>query len=375
MRLGITIVICTYNGAKLLPETIRHIASQRISSYIKWEVLVVDNASTDNTSEVVLEEWEKQGQPTQLHLFHQPRQGLTYARELALSHSKYEFVLFCDDDNWLCPDYLNLAYQLMLSHPEIGVLGGNGELVFESPPPKWAIGHGFFANGPQAKTPGPVSRQFVYGAGCVIRKSAYETLLHAGFRPLLTDRVAGTLTAGGDYELCYAIAMAGYSIWYEDKLKFKHFMPTTRLNWDYFTRFISEGSKCFEVIMPYRIHVNMGCRSSITFWLMCMRIAGSYFMKSLPLLATRLFLPADSETAKLNAIKLVSLKTKLYSFKNYKVMKLNFDSIIKFHEENLQKIKRQQHIGSLFNVQATRCADSDLNHLLLVLINIYIKIS
>ncbi|SIR44475.1 glycosyltransferase [Pontibacter lucknowensis] len=351
MRLGISIVICTYNGAKLLPETIRHIASQRISSHIKWEVLVVDNASTDKTSEVVLEEWEKQGQPTLLHLFHQPRQGLTYARELALSHANYEFVLFCDDDNWLCPDYLSLAYQLMIAHPEIGVLGGNGELVFESPPPEWAVGHGFFANGPQAKVPGPVSRQFVYGAGCVIRKSAYDTLLHAGFKPLLTDRMAGTLTAGGDYELCYAIAMAGYTIWYEDKLKFKHFMPAARLNWAYFIRFISEGARCFEVIMPYRIHVNMGSKNTFAFRLMCLRIVGSYLLKTLPLLAAKLYLPGDSEAAKLNTIKLVSLKTKLLSFKNYKNMKQNFETILKFNQEALQKKSIKQPVKVLIDMQ------------------------
>ncbi|MCP2045570.1 glycosyltransferase [Pontibacter sp. HSC-36F09] len=351
MRLGISIVICTYNGAKLIPETIRHIAIQHISLSLNWEVLVVDNASTDNTSEVVLEEWEKQGQPTRLHLFHQPRQGLTYARELALTHSNYDFVLFCDDDNWLSPGYISRAFYLMTSHPEIGVLGGNGELVFESPPPQWAIGHGFFANGPQAKTSGPVNRQFVYGAGCVIRKSAYDMLLKAGFKPLLTDRMAGKLTAGGDYEICYAIAMAGYTIWYEDELKFKHFMPAARLEWDYFIRFISEGAKCFEVIMPYRIHVNMGVRSGLAFRVMCMRIVVSYLIKSLPLLAAEVFLPANSEAAKLNAIKLVSLRTKLSSFKNYKYMKLNFNRIQKFYGESFQKEEREQHSNILSDMQ------------------------
>lgn len=351
MRLGITIVICTYNGAKLLPETIAHIARQRMRHHIRWEVLVVDNASTDNSAEVVCDEWEKHGSPTELRLLHQPKQGLTYARELALSSSSFEFVLFCDDDNWLCPDYLSLAYELMVSQPEIGALGGNGELVFESPPPKWALGHGFFANGPQAKTSGPVKRKFVYGAGCVIRKSAYDKLITAGFKPLLTDRMAGTLTAGGDYELCYAIAMAGYNIWYEEKLQFKHFMPASRLDWEYFIRFISEGVKCFEVIMPYRIRVAMGSKTSTSFQLMCMRIILSYLLKSIPLLAQRLTLSSGSDEAKLNKIKLISLQRKLYSFKNIKRMEQNFQAILRFDQQNLKSRSREIPAKVLINIQ------------------------
>ncbi|MHC2993822.1 hypothetical protein OB13_20390, partial [Pontibacter sp. HJ8] len=245
MRFGVSIVICTYNGAALLPETIRHIAQQRVRLAIDWELIVVNNACTDNTSEVVRAEWQKHNQPTKLSLLYQPKQGLTYARELALEKANYEFVLFCDDDNWLDADYVNKAYDLMQQHPEIGVLGGNGELVFEFPPPRWALGHGFFANGPQAATSGNVRRKFVYGAGSVIRKSAYDMLLHAGFKPLLTDRIGRHLSSGGDYELCYAIALAGYDIWYDERLKFRHFMSKERLEWDYLVRFIKEGVKCF----------------------------------------------------------------------------------------------------------------------------------
>lgn len=343
---GISVVICTYNGAVLLPETIAHIARQRLAYDINWEVIVVDNASTDNTSEVVLQEWEKHGSPTKLSLLYQPRQGLTYARELALSNSKYEFVLFCDDDNWLSPNYLNLAYELMATHPEVGVLGGNGELLFEVLPPSWAVGHGFFANGPQAKVSGAVKRQFVYGAGCVIRKSAYDLLLKVGYKPLLTDRMAGKLTAGGDYELCYAIALAGYEVWYEEKLKFKHFMPKSRIDWDYFVRFISEGAKCFEVVVPYRIRVNMGSKSKWSFRLMYLRILISYLIKFLPLLVGKIFSSPETDKYKLYKIKLISLKTKLHSFKNYKNMEKNFNAISKFELEKL-KYSRKREIAAL----------------------------
>jgi glycosyltransferase involved in cell wall biosynthesis len=345
MRFGVSVVICTYNGAALLPETLRHIAQQRVRLDIDWELLVVNNACTDNTSEVVIAEWQKHNQPTKLSLLYQPRQGLTYARKLALEKANYEFVLFCDDDNWLDAAYVNKAYDLMKQHPEIGVLGGNGELVFESLPPEWALGHGFFANGPQAATSGSVRRKFVYGAGSVIRKSAYEVLLHAGFKPLLTDRIGGKLSSGGDYELCYAIALAGYEIWYDEGLKFRHFMSKGRLEWDYLVRFIKEGVKCFEVVIPYRICVTHNNKTSLSFNLRYLQFTLSYISKLLPLLLMQAISPAGSEAAKRNTIKIISLKSKIQCFRDYRTMRQNFFKVFEFQQRNLLQVKNNEKIN------------------------------
>src|SRR5690606_27229141 len=116
----------------------------------------------------------------------QPTLGLTYARELALEKARYEFILFCDDDNWLSESYVSVAYDLMLQHSSIGVLGGYGELVYETTPPGWAASYTVFANGRQAPRSGKVLRNAVYGAGCVIRKTAYDKIHSAGFKPMLT---------------------------------------------------------------------------------------------------------------------------------------------------------------------------------------------
>ena len=48
--LGVSIVICCHNSAKLLPRTLEHLRAQEVDSTIPWEVIVVDNASTDNTA-------------------------------------------------------------------------------------------------------------------------------------------------------------------------------------------------------------------------------------------------------------------------------------------------------------------------------------
>ena len=339
MKTGITVVICTYNGAALLPETLRHIAQQQVRQEIKWEVIVVDNASTDKTSQVVITEWEKHTCDVKLSLLHQPKQGLTFARELALQSARFDFVLFCDDDNWLNPNYVNLSYDIMMKRPSIGVLGGYGELWFETPPPYWAHKYKLFANGPQANASGKVHNNRVYGAGFVVRKSAYERLIKAGFSPMLTDRKGGYLSSGGDYEICYAIAMAGYDIWYEEKLKFKHFMPKERINSAYYTRFIKEGPKCFEVLIPYRVRINSGISSMLFFYLKLIKIFLTYSFKVFPLLIDKHKYHADPEFNKLNSMMLMSLKYKLLSFKGFATMKDNFLKIKNFENNKLHAYK------------------------------------
>ena len=90
MKPGISIVLCTYNGVKRLPETLSHIARQKVRKDVPWEVIVVDNASTDATHRVVEEEWAKCNNPVPFQLLYQEKQGLTYAREMAFNASKIE---------------------------------------------------------------------------------------------------------------------------------------------------------------------------------------------------------------------------------------------------------------------------------------------
>lgn len=347
MRQGISVVVCTYNGAALLPETIRHIACQRVRPEVKWEFIVIDNASTDDTATVTINEWGKHGSHTPFTLLHQPRPGLTYAREMALKEALYEFVLFCDDDNWLCPEYVNLAYDLMSQHHTIGVLGGYGILEYEPGTPLWAVGHGSFASGPQADTPGKVKHNTVYGAGFVLRKAAYQIISNAGFSPLLSDRLGKNLSAGGDIELCYAIALVGYEIWYDDRLKFKHYIPKNRITWDYCVRFFTEGAQSFEAIIPYRIRVNKGSKSMASFNLQIAKIFLSHTKKLLPLLLQKIKAPHGSEQAKLVTIKLIALKAKILSFRKYGAMKKNFIKILDFEKNKLVAHKKRELESSI----------------------------
>jgi len=250
---GISVVICCHNSAERLPPTLAHIAAQQLESNLGWEVVIVDNACLDNTAASAVQCWQKLATSIPLRVVSEPRLGLSYAREKGFASAKYPLIAFSDDDNWLQPDYLQVACNLMNRYPQIGILGGCGEPVFELEPPDWLKGMRLFAVGPQAESSGKVSANIVYGAGFVFRKSAYQRLRQAGFASLLPDRMAKNLSSGGDYELCYVTAMAGYEIWYEEKMRFKHYFPAERLTWEYYIKYIEESLRCFEVIEPCKI--------------------------------------------------------------------------------------------------------------------------
>ncbi len=219
---GVSIVICCYNGVARLSETIHHIAQQSVPFNVPWEFILIDNASTDNSAELAKSLWAGYNILTPLQVVYEPQPGLSYARSKGFESARYDFVIMCDDDNWLQNDYVALVYIIMTQKPNVAALGGCGTLAYEVEPPEWIDKASIFAAGAQASENGMVKGYKLYGAGCVIRKSLYNRIQALGFKSLLTDRKGIDLSSGGDYELCYALAIAGYDIWYDERLKFVH---------------------------------------------------------------------------------------------------------------------------------------------------------
>ncbi|QYY36320.1 glycosyltransferase [Ruficoccus sp. ZRK36] len=232
---GISVVICCYNSSERLPATLRHLQAQQDADGIAWEVIVVDNASTDNTAAVAESIWSEKS-ITPLRIVHEPQAGLSYARARGAAAARYDIIALVDDDNWTPPHWLTTVEQIFRQHPEVGVVGGPTTEVCESEPPAWFQtfkGH-YAVYG--LDSPGGIVEQYVCGAGLCFRKAAWEQLLSDGFEGELTDRKGKELTSGGDTEICAALRLSGWKIWYEPALLIQHFIPTGRLNWDYLTR-------------------------------------------------------------------------------------------------------------------------------------------
>ena len=231
--LGISIVIVTYNGEQRLPATLDYIMRQEVDPGIHWELVVVDNASMDDTVGITQRTWNSD---ISLRIIHEPKKGVAFVRIRGIEEAKYEFILFVDDDNRIAPDWVQRIFQIFTDYPEIGMLGGYNSGDFESPPPDWFESmKESFAIGPQGIRTGDItdSRGYVWGAGMAFRKSVFLRIQQCGFIPLLTSREDGKLAGGEDVELSYLFKMAGYRIWYFSDLKLSHFIPAHRFTWNY----------------------------------------------------------------------------------------------------------------------------------------------
>jgi glycosyltransferase involved in cell wall biosynthesis len=234
-RKGISVIVCCYNSALRLPETLKHLFAQVVNSNINWEIIIINNASTDNTATVALAEYTASKSKIPFKIIAEKQEGLIYARIAGLYQSAYAYMVWVDDDNWLQPDYINIAYQVMEDNPHIGILGGIGIPTLQGEAPPWFETYKLaYATGKQAPQPGEIHASgFLYGAGAVIRKAAWLFIIKKGFKSILTGRKGKALLCGEDVELGNAMRIAGFKLWYDERLIFKHFIPPERLTWQY----------------------------------------------------------------------------------------------------------------------------------------------
>lgn len=230
-----------------------HLAALRLPPEHDVEVILVNNLSTDNTVQLARAAWASLESAVELKIVNEDHPGLSFARNKGIETAEYDFLVFCDDDNRLDADYLLAASSILHRHAEIGALGGLGIPDYESIPDYWRRDFYIYGSGPQSTTNGKAP--YLHGAGVILRKEVLLRLEKAGFRFLLSDRKGDRLSSGGDYELCYAVALAGYTIWYQKELTFKHFIPSDRTTWKYCRKFIRESAPSIDVLDVYRYYL------------------------------------------------------------------------------------------------------------------------
>lgn len=249
---GVSVIICTYNGAKRLPQTLRHLANQVVPPGLQWEVVVVDNNSTDDTFETVKTEWASYNTTIAFTLAKQPKPGVSYAREMGIEISRYAYLIQCDDDNWLAPDYVATVATILDGNEKIGIVGGQSTGAYETEPPAWFNNFSTaYAIGQRRASDTPIN--WLATAGTGIRKQALDELQQIGFTHILSGRQGKKLLAGDDLELCAALRAIGYEVYYTNTLAFVHYMAAGRLTWQYLKKLVYGQNKAQVVFDLYCI--------------------------------------------------------------------------------------------------------------------------
>jgi glycosyltransferase involved in cell wall biosynthesis len=246
---GVTVILCCHNSAARVREALRYLAMQTGTGAVPWEVVVVDNASRDNTAELARAGW--QGVHTApLRVVNEPQPGLAFARRRGISEARYRYLTFIDDDNWVAPDWVETVRRIFDEQPRVGILNGVSEPVFDGECPAWfsRFQTSYAVSPPDWKT-GDITefRGWLWGAGLSLRRQTWDDLVAAGWQWQLTGRRGSALNSGEDSELCLAAKAAGWRLWYDPRLRLRHHIPAARLEWSYLRR-VSRASGEASVI-------------------------------------------------------------------------------------------------------------------------------
>jgi glycosyltransferase involved in cell wall biosynthesis len=239
MKRGISVIICCYNSSSRIENTLNYLLLQQFETPLNWEIVIVDNNSSDNTTEIV-NNYLLSNNFTNYTIVNEINQGLSYARKKGADIAKYDIVVYCDDDNWLQHEYLENVNSILMSQKECGVLGGWSKAAYESncDVPAWfdeIAGSMAIGGYPGEKD---LEVDFVWGAGMAIKKELILDFFNKPFK--LTDRKGSMLASGGDSEICLFAKQCNYKILKSSKLFFTHFVPENRLLWSYIRR-LHEG--------------------------------------------------------------------------------------------------------------------------------------
>ncbi|VXD23284.1 hormogonium polysaccharide biosynthesis glycosyltransferase HpsE [Planktothrix paucivesiculata] len=231
----ISIAIPTYNGATRLPAVLEKLQSQTGTEQINWEILIVDNNSTDNTAELVKNYQENWLDIVPLKYCLETQQGAAFARKRAIKESESLLIGFLDDDTLPALDWVEKAYQFAQKHPKAGAFGSQIHGVYEvETPPNFNRISSFFAITERGEAPHlyePKMKMLPPSAGLVVRRQVWlETVPEETF---LSGRSSQSILNSEDLEAIMYIQNAGWEIWYNSEMHLYHQIPKQRLEPDY----------------------------------------------------------------------------------------------------------------------------------------------
>lgn len=230
----ISVIICTYNRERYILDAISRVAATTCRDY---EILVIDNNSTDGTAAKVAGYVEAHPE-LPIRYIVEPKQGLSNARNRGMEEAKGDVFAFLDDDSLVQGDYLRTLEDYLTSNPQADAFGGRIEPLFdECPRPKWLCR--WSMGWVSALDMGDMVREFegkAFPIGANMGMSRAIALKAGPFNPDL-GRKGGNMDAGEEKDMFRRIRQAGGTIWYFPELRVQHVIPEKRTTLEYVDRF------------------------------------------------------------------------------------------------------------------------------------------
>ena len=234
-----SVIVCTYNRARNLPRCLGALARQQGAESIRWEVLVVDNNSTDDTRDVVQRLAEEL--PIDVRYTHEPQQGLNYARNTGIRESRGTFFSYVDDDIEVSPGWLAALHANFRAN-DADAVGGRIHLDPSVRLPRWIQDDetkGFLGFQDYGDEPFRMDgrRRYPYGGNMALHRRVVQRIGY--FNPLLGRKGEGRKRAelfkGAETDYFHRLAEHGEArIFYEPRAIVYHQVQPHQLTKKYF---------------------------------------------------------------------------------------------------------------------------------------------
>lgn len=228
----ITAALCTHNRAALLDGAIASLLGQSLPPS-EYEILVIDNASTDATPAVIRRYLDAPGAVT-LRSAVQPLLGLSHARNLAADMAAGEIIAYLDDDAVADPGWLAALLDAYAAFPDAWAAGGPVRLAWQTPRPAW-LGDELLPMlsrldlGEERR---PLDAQeYLWGTSLSCHRQAFRNL--GLFRTDLGRR-GKALVSGEDTEFQRRIRVANRQVVYAPAAQVAHWVEPARTRQRYF---------------------------------------------------------------------------------------------------------------------------------------------
>jgi len=230
----ITVILCTFNQCQILAKALDSVARSTLPDAVDWDVLVVDNNSSDLTPDVVRSYCQKY--PGRFRYLFEPRPGKSYALNSGICQARADILAFLDDDVTVEPTWLQ-HLTAGLHNGEWAGAGGRIVLEWPSPIPPWLS-----TRGPNARTPfphfdeGQEAKELTtppFGTNMAFRKEVFEK--HGCFRTDLGPSPSREVPCSNDdTEFGRRLMDAGERLRYEPSAVVYHPVPPNRISKKYF---------------------------------------------------------------------------------------------------------------------------------------------
>jgi len=233
-----SVIISTYNRASTLRQTLGNLA--RLSTSASWELIVVDNNSTDDTQAVIREAAREF--PVELRYLFEAEQGKFAALNQAIPASRGAIIATTDDDALVEPDWLDRAAE-GLEQFNCDFVGGKVLPIWGGPPPEWLPDRpglhwsviALLDLGPEPLEFGCNRIPWPLGVNEVTRRDAFTRV---GMFDNSLGRKAGTLRNQANREWHLRARAAGIRGFYLPNMVVHHLVPSDRLRKNYFRRWL-----------------------------------------------------------------------------------------------------------------------------------------